>query len=84
MAGGLGLTTPVWQAHHSDMNLDRLALRLFGRTQGNALERGVCLRCGKRTNPDEMDSRDALEYGISGFCPECFNEVTPDDEKGAA
>lgn len=66
----------------SGMNLhDRLALRVFGRTRADAHGGSTCVRCGLLVAQDTLDRQDAKEYRISGLCPACFEELTPEPER---
>lgn len=43
-----------------------------------ALERGVCCRCGQV--PDLWDPLDLAEYGISAMCPTCWDAVAAEED----
>ena len=61
--------------------VDRLGLegRLgFMFTRREALERGVCCKCGQR--PDLSDRTAANEYRISAICDDCFTAIFADEE----
>lgn len=60
--------------------LDNLALALYGRTRSEALNRFICVECGRAmidrimsTNPP-MTKQEFREYWTSALCPECFNK----------
>ena len=54
--------------------IDTTAKKAFGRTQTESLEQHVCVYCGKPAGEfrDELSKK---EYGISGLCQKCQDEV---------
>ena len=53
---------------------DAYAKQMFGRTKDEATAQNICTACGKEIT----GFRDVLsekEYGISGFCQQCQDEV---------
>jgi hypothetical protein len=53
--------------------LDKLGILTFGRTNTEAIQKGICISCGKVIDL-QNGFRDALsqrEYGISGLCQSC-------------
>ena len=56
---------------------DDMAVNLFGRSKVLAVAGGQCVKCGFPHNL-RSDFRDALshkEYGISGLCQTCQDEI---------
>ncbi len=55
---------------------DELSLRLFGRKLSEALEQGICVRCGARVRLEDFrDELSKKEYYLSGLCQRCQDEV---------
>lgn len=52
----------------------------FRFTRIEALVLGCCAKCGQDVNPAGMDHLDAMEYGISALCPECYGLAVGDDD----
>lgn len=62
--------------------LEKLAEMAFGRTKTEAINKGICIRCGK----PKGDFRDAIsetEYSISQMCQVCqdwfFDELESEE-----
>jgi len=54
---------------------------LFGWTREEAHAAKKCISCRNDIDPDHMSEADKREYELSGFCPECFDNITnPEDE----
>lgn len=54
--------------------LNTLSSEFFGNTRSDALSESVCVSCGG----DATSFRDAIsekEYGISGFCQTCQDDI---------
>ena len=52
--------------------LDKLGILAFGRSNTEAIQKRICISCGKAI--DLHDFKDMLslkEYGISGLCQSC-------------
>ena len=53
---------------------EAMSLNLYGRSRAIAIAGGQCVKCGQPA----IDFRDQLsqkEYGISGFCQSCQDEI---------
>ena len=53
---------------------EEMAFQAFGRSRNLAIAGGGCVKCGQPA----IDFRDQLsqkEYGISGFCQSCQDEI---------
>lgn len=66
-----------------DRHADDCARAAFGRTKADAHRDGICIKCGSSVYFD-ADSRlsgaiytpaGLREYGISGLCEHCFDEL---------
>jgi hypothetical protein len=59
---------------------EETAFRLFGRSRSLAIAGSGCVKCGE-TATDFRDELSRKEYGISGFCQSCQDDIFgPDDE----
>lgn len=47
--------------------LDRLSSNLWGRTRSEAIEQGICVRCG--------DSKQGKEFAQNALCQECLEAL---------
>ena len=54
--------------------IDNMAKNAFGRTQTEAQKEKICVFCGKPADKFR-DQLSAKEYGISGLCQVCQDEV---------
>jgi hypothetical protein len=63
------------------IDLTPMERRLFGWTRESAHAAGGCIRCGKPVDRAALAEIDRLEYGISGFCPTCYDEVMPEEDE---
>lgn len=62
-----------------------LARQIYGMTQTEAWDKGVCIKCHQR--PPQLP-RDATykqvvadrEYRISALCSKCFDDICPDED----
>jgi hypothetical protein len=63
------------------VDLTGLERRLFGWTRESAHAAGLCIRCSKPVDIHALSDLDHIEYGISAFCPACYEEVMPEDEE---
>ena len=76
---GLRLSYPLWYYIIMNMNKmdqakEEMAFALFGRSRTLAIAGGGCVKCGQPA----VDFRDELsrkEFGISGFCQSCQDEI---------
>ncbi len=59
--------------------LDNLSTRAFGRTVKEAQQQRICTCCGKPVT-GFRDSVSLSEYGITGYCQECQDEVFNSEE----
>jgi uncharacterized CHY-type Zn-finger protein len=70
----------------TEMTIDDVANRLFGRTRSESLAARTCVMCGKPATAfkDELSRR---EYEISALCQGCqdvaFSEDEDEDDSGA-
>jgi hypothetical protein len=53
--------------------LDKLGILAFGRTNTEAIQKGICISCGKAIDLQKgfKDALSRKEYGISGLCQPC-------------
>lgn len=60
-------------------NLDSLSQSIFGRPRSEALQKGICVKCGEKADKfnDQLSRR---EYGISGFCQKCQDDIFGGEE----
>ena len=54
--------------------VDESGMLLFNRTKTESIENNVCFACGKEANIFN-DYISKKEYGISGLCQKCQDEV---------
>lgn len=67
---------------------DMSALAAFGRTKADAHRDGICIACGTsvefvaaQRGPGIIYSPEGLrEYGISGLCEHCFDNIIASEE----
>jgi hypothetical protein len=57
---------------------DDLTLNLFGRSRTLALAGGACVMCGKPAD-NFRDELSRKEFGISGVCQRCQDQVFTED-----
>lgn len=57
---------------------DTVARLAFGMVREEAHRQGICIRCKRELGL--LAPEDLAEYRISGFCPECFDEVMGAEE----
>jgi len=60
---------------------DEMSKKVFGRTQGEALEKGICISCGSLAAEKCHSEEGRREYLISGLCEECFDELFEEEEE---
>lgn len=54
--------------------LDDLSQKMYGRRWSESIEAGICMRCGGEAK-EFRDEAARREFGISGFCQKCQDEV---------
>ena len=60
---------------HRPRPVDRLVLP-FRLRRLDALERSICVRCEAAVDALRLAWEDLAEYGISGLCPSCWDDLT--------
>ena len=55
---------------------DKLAKSTYGMTQAEAIEKGICIDCGKPALERCYSKAGVKEYAISGLCEKCFDKTT--------
>ena len=59
-----------------------LARAIFGRDKYEAIAKGECVRCYKPAAVTQWKAIDVAEYRISGICPDCWDDLFPEEEGG--
>lgn len=54
--------------------IDDLATKMWGKSQSECIEQGICVCCHKRVD-EFKDAVSQKEYYISGLCQECQDET---------
>ena len=54
---------------------DKLAKDLYGQTISEVQEVGFCIQCKEPAAPKCYSEAGRKEYGISGLCELCFDEI---------
>ena len=60
--------------------LDEISMEAFGRVRSLAMAVGDCVKCGGRAS-DFRDELSRREYGITGYCQKCQDEVFGSDNE---
>ncbi len=55
---------------------DIMSKELYGETTGEVQDRGICIQCKEEALPKCYSEAGRREYGISGLCERCFDEIT--------
>jgi len=56
------------------MDLNELAVELYGMTKAEAQSKGMCLQCKEPAIPKCYSEEGKREYRISGLCEVCFDQ----------
>lgn len=59
---------------------DAVAVELYGMTASEAQQKGICLECKEPALPKCYSNTGRKEYGISGLCEQCFDELTKEED----
>lgn len=60
--------------------VDDFAKKVFGATRSENQEKGLCVSCGQEALSRCYSEAGRREYGISGLCELCFDEIfAPND-----
>lgn len=54
---------------------DNLSRMLFNQTLTEAQSKNICIKCSAPVDTSDWTPLDIDEYLISGFCPDCFNNL---------
>ena len=52
-----------------------LARAIFGMTQQEAIDKGICIDCKRDPEPHIHTEAGKAEYQISGLCEDCFDKM---------
>ena len=64
------------------VKIDSFLSTVFGYDRTYSINNHICTKCGKSVNPSSFkDAISIKEYGISGFCQECQDEIFTEDEE---
>lgn len=64
------------------VKIDSFLSTVFGRDRTYSINNYLCTKCGKNVNLSSFkDAISIKEYGISGFCQECQDEIFKEDEE---
>lgn len=64
------------------VKIDSFLSTVFGRDRTYSINNHLCTKCGKSVNLGSFkDAISIKEYGISGFCQECQDEIFTEDEE---
>ena len=68
--------TPVGEIEYNSREelLDKIAIKMWGRTKTEASKKQVCVCCGQPANKFR-DTLSTKEYTISGFCQKCQDKT---------
>jgi hypothetical protein len=61
--------------------LDKVAVRLYGRTWAEAQEAGECIACGRPVKPIDLSPNDRAEYDMSALCPQCYDDLADEEDE---
>jgi hypothetical protein len=53
--------------------LDDMSTLVYGRKRSESIANNICVSCGKP--PVFADEEQMTEFGISGLCPKCWQEM---------
>jgi hypothetical protein len=60
--------------------MDQQSRATFGRSVSEALDGGVCVKCGNEAGPRCKTPAGEREYQISGLCEMCWDEMFTDSD----
>ena len=64
------------------VKIDSFLSTVFGCDRTYSINNHICTKCGKSVNPSSFkDAISIKEYGISGFCQECQDEIFTENKE---
>ena len=60
--------------------IDKLAFDLFGQTKSQSVSTGLCIHCKESALPKCYSDAGRKEYGISGLCEQCFDDIFQEED----